>query len=389
MASIDKKYHRLLQTILDEGFTYEDPNRKGVKRIQIPSVRFEHQFVEGFPAITTKKLFWRGVVGELLWFLRGSSDIRELWKYDIKIWDKDWYNFYSKSCSSPYTLGEMKERINEPHQTGFDLGRVYGTQWRNWLGRIPFLPTKKDTRESYDGTKLLKNYYLFDEVGHWEQPKQKQIFQGGIDQISNLIKGLKENPMGTKHIVTAWNPTELDEMALPPCHWSFEVLVEPLDYNKRYRSMTQYQSDTYWSLSTISEESGNEHFDNCGIPKYQVTLKWHQRSVDTFLGLPFNIASYALLAHIIGKMTNMVPKGIIGDLSNVHIYETHLGAVKQQLSRDVNKHGKCELEEFTGFKMDMHGNFDSWINNREIEDFKLKNYECYPTIQAEMLPYNK
>jgi len=309
MSKIDKKYHKLLRKILKKGTKYEDPNRKGVQRIQIPSYTIKHDFIDGFPAITTKKLYWKGVVGELLWFLRGDTNIKYLTDNNIHIWDKDAIN-YDKDG---------------------DLGRVYGAQWR-------------DFNRPYS----IK----------------------GLDQISNLIKGLKENPMGTRHIVTAWNPAELNDMALPPCHWSFEILVEPIYQNKRYNESS-----------------------NLGLkkPEYQFTIKWHQRSVDTFLGLPFNIASYALLAQIIGKLTNMKPKGIIGDLSNVHIYEPHLDAVKEQLSRDVDMYRECEL--VCNSNIEYHYNkgksLNDTINDLDILDFELFNYKSYPRIPAEMLAYNK
>ena len=332
MAIIDKKYHSLLKFIMKNGFKYEDPNRKGINRIQIPSCQIEYDFKDGFPAITTKKLYWKGVVGELLWFLRGDTNIKYLQDNNIHIWDKDAANFNKNG----------------------DLGRVYGAQWREWIG--------------------FKQYEKYAETKY-------------TDQISNLIKGLKENPMGTRHIVTAWNPAELDNMALPPCHWSFEILVEPMSAIDRVSLLGK-------PLKTFTKNAFEQHklCDKYNIPEYKFTLKWHQRSVDTFLGLPFNIASYALLAHIISKMTNMVPKGIVGDLSNVHIYEPHLDAVKEQLSRDVNGYDDCKLffsEGTERFLERNDKNVDFKMKNINIKDFSLINYQSYPAIKAEMLAYNK
>jgi thymidylate synthase len=358
MAKIDKTYHQLLHKIITDGFKYEDTNRKGVNRIQIPSYQFKHDFKDGFPAITTKKLFWKGVVGELLWFLRGETDIRNLWKDNIHIWDKDWEN-YSKHLFKEHGL-ILKDVINDKDKELdflFNLDRIYGAQWRNW--------------KSSNKLRTVSNFSEFVGINY-------------IDQISNLIKGLKETPMGTKHIVTAWNPAELDDMALPPCHWSFEILVEPIHWKSRLNKLEDLGA-TWESKTNI-----NEVLKKWKIPKHQFTLKWHQRSVDTFLGLPFNIASYALLSQIIGKLTNMVPKGIIGDLSNVHIYEPHLDAVKKQLSRSTDMHNsKCELEEFGGFKMDMRNDFDQWLSSKDVKDFKLTKHNEQLAIPAEMLPYNK
>tara|TARA_R110002049_G_scaffold13187_3_gene57716 strand:+ start:92 stop:1123 length:1032 start_codon:yes stop_codon:yes gene_type:complete len=343
MAKIDESYHNLLNNILEDGFKYEDPNRKGVNRIQIPSYTIKHDFENGFPAITTKKLYWKGVAGELIWFLMGDTNIKYLVDNGINIWNKDAYNYYLKK-GGELSYESWKLALScDLHGEYGDLDRVYGAQWRNWA----------------------------DEKGIG-------YIHSTIDQISNLIKGLKENPMGTRHIVTAWNPAELDDMALPPCHWSFEVLVEPLSVSKQ----TLFKKDNSEKGWTVSENR----------PKHQFTLKWHQRSVDTFLGLPFNIASYALLAHIIGKLTNMKPKGIIGDLSNVHIYEPHLDAVKEQLSRNINEHGECELHTVNNSILNINPkeeNLDELFRLLMIQDFELRNYNSHSRIPAKMLAYNK
>lgn len=350
MAVVDKNYQELINVILRDGFTYEDPNRKGINRIQIPSYKFEHNFKDGFPAITTKKLYWKGVVGELMWFLKGDTNIKYLLENKIPIWNKDAYN-YSNLEGYNRTLEDFIDQVKIGNFSG-DLGRIYGAQWRNWNGKGMIVDT---------------------------------------DQISNLIEGLKTNPMSTRHLVTAWNPAELNQMALPPCHWSFEILVRPLRSFERLDLINGYVSTD--DLKT--EEVEHEIADLYKVPKYGFTLKWHQRSVDTFLGLPFNIASYALLAHIIGKMTNMIPEKIEGDLSNVHLYEPHLKSVVEQSARDVNKHKSCELTMLDEFHYmtdkELVGDVpvDKILNELRIDMFKLKGYESYPSIKAEMLAYNK
>lgn len=336
MARIDVTYDILLQNILKNGFRYEDPNRKGVYRLQIPSYTIEHDLTHSFPAITTKKLYWKGVVGELLWFLRGDTNIKWLIDNDINIWNKDAYNHYLNlyqknrfKVIKPVSFERFIEGVEKDEESIMvdyefgSLGRVYGAQWKAWKGSEP-------------------NEYT---VEDHERPFY-------IDQISNLIRELKQNPMGTRHIVTAWNPAEIYDMALPPCHWSFEILVEP---------------------------------DN------SFTLKWHQRSVDVFLGLPFNIASYALLAEIIGLMTGLKPKKIIGDLSNVHIYEPHLDAVKEQMKRDMYKFDECQVSVKANQSFnakDPKLNVDKFLNGLEISDFMLWQYESHPPIKAEMIPYS-
>lgn len=376
MAKIDITYHSLLERILTYGTERTDPNRKGVTRINIPSATIKHNLLEdGFPAITTKKLFYRGVAGELLWLLSGDTNIKYLVDNNINIWNKDAYNFYKKTLNTnvfntarfiEVIKNNDRAKLNH-YNTGYSLGSlgaIYGKQWRDF---------------------------------------------NGFDQIQNLIDTLRANPLGNQHIVTAWNPSELHKMALPPCHWSFEILVEELDkfdrlkiYNKKQgfsrvlgnyvypeNYIQKHDYDIPEPIDFILNDEDLAIMDNYHIPKYKFTLKWHQRSVDTFLGLPFNIASYATLAIIIGKLTNMIPAAIEGDLSNVHIYKNHLKQATTQLNNDPNKFKECELSDFGGFKLNMYGNFNNWLNSMKIDDFKLIGYESYKPIKAKMLAYNK
>lgn len=353
MAKIDEKYNELSRLILNEGRRYEDPNRKGVYRIQIPKYNFVYDLKDGFPAITTKKLYWKGIVGELLWFLRGDTNIKYLIDNGINIWNKDAYNWNLKNTDSKalknniITKESLKKFLDRSifnkdsikHNWG-NLGRIYGAQWRNWRGSV-------DDHKGFEDR-----------------------FE--IDQISNLIRNLKEKPLSTEHIVTAWNPAELDDMALPPCHFGFQIMVYPLSVSEQ-KLFKKDSSDKGW---TISKDR----------PKYGFDLVWSQRSVDTFLGLPFNIASYALLAHIIGKMVNMVPGKIHGDLRNVHFYENSIESIMIQLERDVNKYGKCELliDPVAENKLIYH-KLDSALEKVDIWQFQLKNYKSHPTLPVEML----
>lgn len=367
MAKIDETYHNLLNKILNEGYKYEDPNRKNIFRYQISDYKIVHDFKDGFPAITTKELYWKGIVGELLWILRGDTNIKYLVDNGINIWNKDAYNYHClKNKIVPKNINEFIKCVRDEdnfykNKLG-DLGRGYGAQLRSWHANW-FPPM-----DAYTGEHKT------------------------VDQLADLIHTLKTNPMATKKTVTFWNPAEKDQCALTPCHWSFEILVEPIRTDRRI------------SLSCVKgtncevpkgDEKWDDFLDKWNIPKYQFTLKWHQHSVDTFLGLPFNIASYALLAQIIGKMTNMVPKGIIGDLSNVHIYEPHLDAVKEQLNRNIDKYDNTNLlmlDEFhyiTDKELVGELSANEIINNLRIDMFKLNNYNSYPSIKAEMLAYNK
>lgn len=326
--NVNQQYKSLIKDILENGYEYTDKSRQ-VQCKQISSHTLNIDLTEGFPAISLKKLYWKGVVGELIWFLRGDTNIKYLVENHIGIWDKDCYN-YQRKQGYKGTFKQWQKLCIEHDYVGIgNLGRIYGAQWRKW-------------------TKIEDNGINYP-----------------IDQITNLIKNLKENPMSRRHIVTAWNPAELEDMALPPCHWSFEIIVEPVDKIK-------YRREHRWKHSCSAK------IFNKSIPKYQFTLKWHQRSVDTYLGLPFNIASYALLAHIIGKLTNMVPKGLIGDLSNVHLYENSWVASQELLLRDSLKYKLPKLKITEDLK-------ELYWNGLNINDFELPDYKSHDNIPVEML----
>lgn len=351
MAKIDKTYHKLLKTILKEGYVYEDPNRKGVNRIQINEHTLRHNFKDGFPALTTKKLAWKSVVGELLWILRGDTNIKYLVYNGIPIWNKDAYNYYIKTFKkkTPASYETWSDAVKNSNLKVGDVGRNYGAQLRNWQAYEPH-PT------------VYGVYHIH-----------------VIDQLANLINTLRTNPMATKKIVTYWNPAELDDTALTPCHTRFSAIVRPLDLVERIK-MCRFNLG-----ATVTHDK----CDFQGVPKYALTIQWNQDSVDTFLGLPFNTAFYGLLCHILAKLTNMIPEGIVGNLSNVHIYEPHLDAVKEQLKNSTKKYENCELDDFGGFKMDMREDIDQWLSSKDISDFKLVGYESYPRINAEMLAYSE
>jgi thymidylate synthase len=367
MSKIDKTYHQLLNKIITDGYTYEDPNRKNVNRIEIPSYTFRHEFKDGFPAISTKKLHYKNVVTELIWFLRGDTNIKYLVDNGCNIWNKDAYNYYCKQCNihkvEPMTfirfISSLKNISNKkyhflPNYTNYklgDLGPVYGHQWRKWT----------------DG------YY------------------NGVDQIQRLITNLKEKPLAPDHIVNSWNAGDLEDMALPPCHYGFQIVVRPLSFKER--CLLYSNGKMYFEAEETSDIE--EMFDVHKIHKYGFELHWSQRSVDTFLGLPYNIASYATLALILEKITGYKALAIQGDLKKVHLYDNSLEAVKEQLSRDVDKYNKCELknsDELDAIFLNFETNsfdLDKTINFLKSEYFQLQNYESYPAINVKMLERDK
>jgi thymidylate synthase len=299
MNTLDKKYQDLLQDILDNGIHKSD--RTGTGTLSIFGRQIRHNMKQGFPVLTTKKLAWKGVVSELLWFLTGQTNISFLLKHNNHIWDGDAYKNYAAKTSldvdGQYTKEQFIERIqtdNEFAKVWGELGPIYGKQWRKWTGK-----------------------------------------NGRIDQIQKLINELKTNPDSRRLMVSAWNVDELDQMVLPPCHYGFQVYTREED-DKRY-----------------------------------ISLMWNQRSVDTFLGLPFNIASYALLLQIIANEVNMIPDELIGNLGDTHLYLNHIEQAKEQISR----------EPFDLPILKTDAKIDGICCNIP-DDFVLENYQYHPTIKA-------
>lgn len=323
MNNIDKKYQQLLSDIIEFGVEKKDRTATGT--ISEFGHQIRHKMSEGFPLLTTKKMAWKSIVTELLWFLRGDTNIQYLVQNDCNIWNGDAYKNYttelSKVHSKHYEPMDMKsfiERIKTDdafaEQWG-ELGPIYGAQWREWYTTKLIKTTLKDPLTGND------TYVTGDE---W------------IDQIKNLIEQLKTNPDSRRLMVSAWNVGDLEHMVLPPCHYGFQLWTREQD-GKRYLS-----------------------------------LMWNQRSVDTFLGLPFNIASYGLLLEIIAKQVDMIPDELIGNLGDTHLYSNHIQQAKEQIGR--------EPYELPTLKI-LDSKIDD-IAHYEIEDFIIENYQSHPTIKA-------
>ena len=273
-----KQYHDLLEDILNNGEVKDD--RTGVGTISVFGRQLRFDLTAGFPAVTTKKLAWKSVVSELLWFIEGSGDERRLAEILYGSRDTERSTIWTGNAQAAYWT--PKARYDG------DLGRVYGVQWRDWRG---------------------------------------------VDQLSNLIEGIKKNPNGRRHILTAWNVDELDQMALPPCH----VLAQ-----------------FYVSNGKLS----------CHM---------YQRSVDVFLGLPFNIASYALLTHMIAQVCDLKVGELIISTGDTHIYSNHIEQVKEQLSR----------EEYPLPLLFLTPDIKS-IDKFSMDAILLFDYQSHGTIKADM-----
>lgn len=353
--NIDKAYQDLLGRILEEGKLRGD--RTGTGTVSIFSHTLEMDMSEGFPLLTTKKMFTKGIIHELLWFLNGDTNIQYLVKNGVNIWTPDAYREYNNKSGEilgrnkwTFSMEEFKEKIvsdDDFAKEHGELGPIYGKQWVDW--------TAMDTSEM-------------------------KIHTHGINQIQQVMDKLINKPEDRRIIVSAWNVAEIDKMALPPCHYLFELYTEELTFSER-RDLAQKYAKENNELPLMIDAHGRtgtpeymETIDNTGwnIPKRKLSLKWHQRSVDTFLGLPFNIASYGFLLHMFAQQANMVPSKLVGDLTNVHIYKNHREQCEEQLSRESMELPKLDLNKAKD------------IFSYTYEDFKIENYESHPPIKGEI-----
>ena len=353
MNKIDTQYQTLLQDILDNALKKED--RTGTGTISVFGRQIRHKMSEGFPLLTTKKMPFKLIVTELLWFLRGDTNIKYLVDNGCNIWNGDAYKNYLKEHEPLNGTATMEEFIalikqNEKpiyHELG-ELGPIYGAQWRNWNGR-------------------------------------------GTDQIQNLINDLKTNPDSRRLMVNAWNVGELDQMVLPPCHYGFQVYTRELSFEERNELYVERCLANGDGLSGSAEPDGLNYeyyeklFVEYNIPARAISLMWNQRSVDTFLGLPFNIASYALLLEILAKEVNMVPDELIGNLGDVHLYSNHLEQAKEQITRWPMKLPTLNInDDFWNIDIPFLESLkhDNFLKCLLEEDIQLCNYESHPTIKA-------
>jgi thymidylate synthase len=281
---LEQEYLNALRQVLDKGTAKED--RTGVGTISYFGMQQRYDLSKGFPAVTTKKLAWKSVVSELLWFIEGSGDENRLREILHGSRDSEKSTIWTANATAPYWQPKAKFEG--------DLGRVYGVQWRKW---------------------------------------QRPFMNSNVDQLAQLIEGIKKDPNGRRHILTAWNPGELDNMALPPCH-----------------IMSQFY-----------------------VANGKLSCQMYQRSCDMFLGVPFNIASYSLLTHMIAQVCGLEVGEFVHVLGDAHIYSNHVEQVKEQLQREPLPAPQLRLnpdvKDITKFTM---------------QDIELVGYQSHAAIKAEM-----
>lgn len=323
MQSYEQQYISLMKEILSNG-EEKSPSREGLPGTRsIFGAQFKFDLAEGFPILTTKQVSFKNIAVELIWFLRGDTNIKYLIDNGVHIWDEDAYNYYckifkisgrdSENIMTFKTFIDLISKndvfsetcLNGTYHLG-DCGWQYGKLWRDW----------EYSKSEYDKGRTVTDY-------------------NKIDQISNLIESLLSQPESRRHIITALNPEHYDDLALFPCH----VLAQ---FNCRKLSATQ-REPIYGIAKGLDLEDLTSHFfhyndedihkecDEIGLPKYKLDCHMYQRSADLALGVPYNTASYALITHILCEICNMVPGNLIHSFGDVHLYDNHIELAKEQI----------------------------------------------------------
>jgi len=339
-----KQYLHAIKEVLDQGLLTND--RTGVGTYSVFGMQQRYDLSKAFPATTTKKLAWLSVVSELLWFIEGSGDERRLAeiRYGSKEDAEGKVTIWTPNAMAPYWKPKAKYEG--------DLGRVYGVQWRHWL-----------TPTTVHHPKMDASVVIMEEV----------------DQLTNLIEGIKKDPHGRRHLLSAWNPGELDQMALPPCHILAQFYVKPFtqdEINHRYfahrMSLPQYERHKL-DEGREGRVKTTDDLRALGLPTGKLSCQMYQRSCDMFLGVPFNIASYSLLTHMIAQVCNLEVDEFIHVLGDAHIYKNHVEQVKEQLQRTPLELPQLwlnpEIKDITKFTMD---------------DIRLEGYSSHGAIKADM-----
>ena len=340
-----QQYLDLLQNILDKGREKESGRANMPNTIGISKGEIRMDLQDGFPLLTTKKMYLKGIIHELLWILNGDTNIKYLVDNDVNIWNDDAYRWYLAKYNYQDNLREssLKPLSKEKFLTAVqeedlcpihgyeygDLGKVYGYQWRN---------------------------------------------QNGVDQVKEVLDGLKNNPYSRYHIINAWQKSDFKDMALPPCHLLYQFIVRPLTESERLQIYVNRCGFLPYGTTDNQEAQLNDALIN--VPRYYLDLNMYQRSCDFLLGVPFNVASMSLLLMIFAKVSNMIPGVSTWIGGDTHIYVDHIPMVREQLSREP--HTLPEL-----FVMKELNCLDD-ILTLTIDDFKLQSYKSHPAIKAEL-----
>lgn len=387
-----KQYLELLTEIKARG------TRKPAARPNMPGTtslfgyQFRHNLADGFPLLTSKKLSFKSIIIELLWFLRGDTNVKYLIENGVNIWNEDAYNYYLKNLKElseelvPVDFDTFIKLVLEggnkisvkSNYTFGDCGFQYGRVWRNWgdpgtvMIDIAHIPQDFDTDSIKEVMESMRSTGLL-----FEDSAARSINAMGVDQIAKVLNNLKNNPESRRHVVTAVDPANDNNLALYWCHSLFQFNCRPIGFYERCQLGTQMG----FYPSFYHDEVTHDDLDERGVPKYYLDCQMYQRSADVFLGVPYNIASYSLLTHIFAKICNMVPGEYIHTFGDVHIYDNHMDQVDEQLSREPRPLPRLWFSPDTDWSyISNHLNF----NELGASDFNLEGYNPHPRIKAKL-----
>jgi thymidylate synthase len=370
MNNLDKQYKELIEKILNEGTRKSD--RTGTGTISIFGHQMRFKMDEGFPLLTLRKIHTKSVIHEMLWFLSsydekynkfGNTNIRYLNDMGVTFWNEWPYEEYKKRMkysgnNNILNIKEFEEKIKDDDKFALEYGSIgpgYGEQWLNH-GSIKMV-------------EILDNKLTENDNDVIRHTKQKVIKLDGINQIDQVIETLKKNPDSRRMIVDAWNPMRLEETLLPPCHMMFQFYTVKIPDDQKFEVFKKWAKENNYDIN------GNpiELMKKYKFPDRYLSLQLYQRSVDSGLGLPFNIAEYSLLLHMMAQITNMIPYEFIWTGGDIHIYNNHIEQMKEILKK----------ESFPLPNLVLNKNIKS-IYDFRYDDIKIINYQSNSNIKMEV-----
>lgn len=343
-----KQYKELVQRILTEGVKKLD--RTGTGTIGVFGHQSRYDLREGFPLLGLKQTSFKNISYELLWFLKGDTNIQYLVQNGVNIWVDDAYKKYTTDYmkenppfDSPYPhflkreefIDAIKNDNKFAAQYG-SLGNVYGKQWRSW------------------------------------ETEKREFGSVTMDQLQLAINTIKNNPMSRRNIVTAWNPGEIEGMTLPPCHCIFQFECQEIPTEDRYNIYYNHV-ENHPAFHTMDADEVAQKLDYVGVPKHYLSCHLFQRSCDTFLGVPYNIASYALLTEMVASLTNTIAKDFVHTYSDTHLYLNHVEQAKEMITREDLPLPKLKLNHMVNS-----------IDEFKYSDFTIENYTSHAPIKAKL-----
>lgn len=384
MNNYDKQYQALLFDVMLSGVKKLD--RTGVGTVSKFGHLMRLNMAEGFPLSTTKKIHTKAVVHELLWFLQGGDNIKYLVDNDVRIWNEwPWQRYCNERKKREEQLAVSMKHADHYDGTPFEVKTM-----KDRLDEMPELTLKAFAEKIKLDDEFAKEWGKLGPVygKQWIEWKGYTEEEPVVNQIQNLVNDLKNNPDSRRHLVTAWNPAQIKDAVLPPCHWAFQCWTRELTVKEREAWYDKHGENGTGKIKLVAfivheskdvqdDKEVNKHYheflDGEGVPRRALSLMFQMRSVDCFLGMPFDIASYGILLHMLAQVTGMIPDELLMATADTHIYLNHFDQVKEQLSRTPYKLPTLvlnpEIKNITDFRYD---------------DIEFINYECHPAIKADV-----